>query len=325
MKRYLILALLFFGAGVSTSQAQDLDTPGTQDHPLITRYEGSILDGYEFHEYSQYVLPLGPAVQVAGVRVPSMSDTLEGKVTRILYRGPENRSTLEILRNYQIALSEKGFESVYECAGDACGRLFHWLLYKDEKQIRNTKTSGNAFDSPKDIRYLAVRKTSADGAVTTVSLLVAVDAIWTKKPVTLVEIIEKEPMDTGMVAVNADAMAEGLDETGHIAIYGIYFDTGSDRIKEGSDETLTEISKLLASDPSLNLLVVGHTDSEGGYDFNIDLSRRRAASVVNALVERFGVDSGRLTDAGVGYLAPVETNDTEEGRAKNRRVELVKH
>jgi outer membrane protein OmpA-like peptidoglycan-associated protein len=77
--------------------------------------------------------------------------------------------------------------------------------------------------------------------------------------------------------------------------------------------------------PSLNLLVVGHTDNQGGYDLNMDLSQQRAAAVVKALTEQYGVDSGRLKPAGVGYLAPVATNDTEAGRAKNRRVDLVKH
>ncbi|GMQ79360.1 MAG: hypothetical protein BMS9Abin02_1944 [Anaerolineae bacterium] len=157
------------------------------------------------------------------------------------------------------------------------------------------------------------------------SLLIAIDATWTKKPVTLLEVIESKPMDTGMVTVNADAMAKGIDETGHIAIYGIYFDTGSANLKAESESTLNEIARLLKARPSLNLLVVGHTDNQGGYDYNMDLSQRRAAAVVTALVNQYGVDRKRLTAAGVGYLSPVASNDTPEGRAKNRRVELVKH
>jgi flagellar motor protein MotB len=300
------------------------DAPGSSDHPMITRYKGSFIDGYEVREFADFVLPLGPAIKDAeGNRVPSKKEVLEGKVTRILYRGPEGRSTLEILRNYRSALEEAGFETLYNCSDQECGQLFHWLLYKDDR-ITTTKTSGQAFDVPKDIRYLAAKKITA-GAVTHVSLLVAIDAMWTKKPVTLLEIIESKLMDTGMVTVDADAMAKGIEATGHIAIYGIYFDTNSANLKQESNSTLKEIDELLKMNPSLNLLVVGHTDSQGGYEYNMELSQRRAAAVVKVLVDQFGISQGRLTAAGVGYLSPLGSNDTAEGRAKNRRVELVKH
>jgi outer membrane protein OmpA-like peptidoglycan-associated protein len=320
----IVLAVMVSFLLSTSENSHGQDTPGSSDHPMITRYAGSVIDGYEVQEFNEFVLPLGPAIKDAeGNRVPSKKELQEGKITRILYRGPEDRTTLEILRNYRSALEGAGFQLLYTCSDKECGRLFHWLLYKGKK-ITTTKTSGQAFDVPKDIRYIAAKKTTAD-AVTHVSLLVAIDSIWTKKPVTLLEIIESKAMDTGMVTVNADAMAKGIEATGHIAIYGLYFDIGSANITQESDSTLEEIDRLLKASPSLNLLVVGHTDSQGGYDNNIDLSQRRAAAVVKALVDQFGVSPKRLTAAGVGYLSPVASNDTAEGRAKNRRVELVKH
>jgi outer membrane protein OmpA-like peptidoglycan-associated protein len=323
MNRILLL-IAIFALTLPIARAQDQDSPGTADHPMITRYEGSILDGYEFREYDDFELPLGPAVKdESGNRIASEKETLEGTLTRLLYRGPDERTTMEIRRNYQMALEEKGFEVLYECSDTDCGYLFHWLLYKDDR-ITNSSTSGNAFDMPGDLRYLAARKATADGAVTHVSLMVAIDQMWSKQPVTLLEIVEAKPMDIGMVTVNAEAMAESIDAVGHIAIYGIYFDTGSDVLKADSDTTLAEIARLLVQRPDLSLLVVGHTDNQGSYEMNMGLSARRASAVVGALVNRFEVDAERLTDAGVGYLAPVATNDTEEGRAKNRRVELVK-
>jgi outer membrane protein OmpA-like peptidoglycan-associated protein len=323
-KRNTVLAIMVSFLLFTSENSQGQDTSGSSDHPMITRYAGSVIDGYEVQEFNEFVLPLGPAIKDAeGNRVPSKKELQEGKITRILYRGPEGRTTLEILRNYRSALEGAGFQLLYTCSDKECGRLFHWLLYK-EKKITTTKTSGQAFDVPKDIRYIAAKKTTAD-AVTHVSLLVAIDSIWTKKPVTLLEIIESKAMDIGMVTVDADAMAKGIEATGHIAIYGLYFDIGSANITQESDSTLEEIDRLLKASPSLNLLVVGHTDSQGGYDNNIDLSQRRAAAVVKALVDQFGVSPKRLTAAGVGYLSPVASNDTAEGRAKNRRVELVKH
>jgi OOP family OmpA-OmpF porin len=313
----------------STAWAQDTeDSPGSEDHPLVTRYAGSIIDGYEVKDFTTYTLPLGPAVQDAsGERSAAESVTLEGKVTRVLYRGPEERATLEILRNYQSALEAAGFETVFSCTPDDCGRLFHWIFYKEmEQRISNTRTSGSAFDIPQELHYLAARG-SVGGETIHVSVLVAFDAGFSplsKRPVTLLEVIESEAMDTGMVTINAEAMAAGIDATGRISIYGIYFDTDAAEIRPESASTLEQIATLLGNRPDLDLLVVGHTDNQGAYDLNMDLSSRRAESVARVLVEDYGVAEDRLSSDGVGYLSPVASNDTEPGRARHRRVELVK-
>jgi outer membrane protein OmpA-like peptidoglycan-associated protein len=160
-----------------------------------------------------------------------------------------------------------------------------------------------------------------------VSVLVAFDAGFgklSKQAVTLLEVIESEAMETGMVTIDAETMAKGIDATGHIAIYGVYFDTNSADIKPESSTTLSEIAKLLSNRPSLKLLVVGHTDNQGDYDYNMNLSGHRAKAVAGALKSQHGIEGSRLRSAGVGYLAPVAVNDTAAGREKNRRVELVK-
>jgi outer membrane protein OmpA-like peptidoglycan-associated protein len=123
--------------------------------------------------------------------------------------------------------------------------------------------------------------------------------------------------------VTAEAIGRELDRNGSIALYGIEFDTGSSKLTAQSRESLDEVVKLMKKDTKLRLLVVGHTDSEGDFGINRDLSEKRAQAVVADLVKH-GVDARRLSSAGVADLAPVSTNDTEEGRARNRRVELVK-
>lgn len=320
-----VLVTSLFAAPITL--AQQADSPGGEDHPMVTRYEGSFIDGMEVHEWDEFELPLGPAVWGAdGVKVPKEKATLEGRITRILYRGPDGKSTLDIVSNYQSALEGAGFETLYKCGSD-CGNSFEALLYgPTEKRIRKTETSGSAFDIPQDVRFLAARLTDSDRVVH-VAVLAAYDngfGALSKRPVTLLQIIEAKSMDTGMVTVDADAIGKGIDATGHMAIYGVQFDTNSSRIKVDSSPVLAEIAKLLESRPSLNLLVVGHTDNQGEFEYNMNLSNQRAHSVVNHLVERHGIDKGRLNAAGVGYLAPVATNDSPDGRARNRRVELVK-
>jgi len=138
-----------------------------------------------------------------------------------------------------------------------------------------------------------------------------------------VYIIEKEAMEQD-VAADASSMANSIKETGKVALYGIYFDTGKSVLKPESLSTLQEIAKLLKTDPALKLYVVGHTDNVGGFDANIKLSMDRAAAVVNALVTQHSVSAASLKAYGDGPTAPVASNEKEEGRALNRRVELVK-
>jgi outer membrane protein OmpA-like peptidoglycan-associated protein len=136
-------------------------------------------------------------------------------------------------------------------------------------------------------------------------------------------VVEKGAMSQDIVA-NAEVFAHDLKATGHAAVYGIYFDTGKSVIKAESDAALAEIAKLLKGNGGLKVNVVGHTDNVGGIDSNMKLSQARADAVIQALTGKHGIAAGRLKAYGVGPLAPVASNDSEEGRAKNRRVELVK-
>lgn len=134
-------------------------------------------------------------------------------------------------------------------------------------------------------------------------------------------IVEPKPMEQAVTA-DAAALQQGIAAAGKVAVYGIYFDTGQATIKSESAPTLGEIVKMLTQSPRLQIYVVGHTDGTGPLETNLKLSADRAASVVKALVER-GVAASRLKPAGVGQYCPEASNRTEEGRAKNRRVELV--
>jgi len=140
---------------------------------------------------------------------------------------------------------------------------------------------------------------------------------------------ETGPATSATPAVNAAAgtarrIEEDLAKDGRSIIYGIYFDFASDRIKEESEPVLSEIAQVLRTNPTWNLNVEGHTDSIGSDADNLDLSRRRAAAVKQALTTRYKIDLNRLQTSGYGESRPKDRNDTMEGRARNRRVELVK-
>lgn len=287
---------------------------GGQDHPLIGRYAGSELLQHRHRDFDEYRLPLGPLEGGEYGRVKR----LEGEVTWIGYRNPKGRSALEVFRNYQQQLDSEGFDEMWRCEGiDACGYWFADRLFDaDPQKFLHAADTG----ADEGIRYLVAQRSGGDG---TVYAQIAVyddgNDVWTR-----VRVIETKAMETDRIeVVQADEMAERIAEQGSVALYGIYFDTDSARIKAESEPTLKEIARLLHNDPDLRLLVVGHTDNRGGFDYNIDLSRRRAAAVTEALVEQYGIERARLKPWGVGFTAPAASNTTEAGRAENRRVELV--
>ena len=136
-------------------------------------------------------------------------------------------------------------------------------------------------------------------------------------------IVERQEMAQDIIA-NADVFAGDIKATGHAAVYGIYFETGKSEIQPNSEQALGEIAKLLRVDTELAVYIVGHTDNVGSLDANMKLSQARADAVIKALVKGYGINAERMKSYGAGPYAPVASNDTEEGRAKNRRVELTK-
>ena len=177
-----------------------------------------------------------------------------------------------------------------------------------------TKIGGEI--TAKDPQRWVVGKVTVDGREVWVQAEKGNGVIWLR-------IIEKKEMAQHIVA-DAASFANDLKATGHVAVYGIYFDTGKAELKPESTPALQEVAKLLGGDAALKLFVVGHTDAVGSVDANMKLSQARAEAVVAALTTTHGVAAARLKGYGVGPLCPVASNDAEEGRAKNRRVELVK-
>ena len=290
--------VLFFATRVLAAA----DVAGSSDHPLLTRFPGAVIVNYRQAAYDEYELPLGSKGQQGFTR----SEKVKGKYTSMEYSVPEGHSVIEVFENYQQALAKAGFEILFSCVKEAeCGQIGGYM--------------GAAWYD--DSRYLAA-KGGNPTAPTYVALFVHKQGSFNSIGV-FQNIVESRPMKTGQIAVGAADISQGLAAQGKFALYGLYFDTGKAVLKPESDATLEQVAQVLKGNPSLVLYVVGHTDSKGQVAANVDLSGRRAAAAVKALVDRYGIAAKRLTAKGVGPFAPVGSNKTEDGRAKNRRVELV--
>lgn len=321
--RFVLAGLIWALAGAAQAQAP-ADVPGAADPPGLPRIEGATIIGYDSSGYDEFAYPTA-AITWDGAKA---SARVEGPHSRLLYVIPDDRSPLEVIRNYEAELTDQGYQLLYQCGGADCGpvtpvsKFFYALPLDNSGQL-----SKRAFALPRDDHRIVIARQPETGQL--VSVYTAFETFdhfpqTADKVLVLLDLVEGKPLQRRMELVSAAEMSGALGAEGRVSLYGILFDHDSDRLRPDSDATLAEIATLLAAEPGLALFVVGHTDMTGSYDYNLDLSRRRAAAVVAALGARFGVASGRLEPAGVGPLAPLAENATEEGRAQNRRVELVR-
>jgi outer membrane protein OmpA-like peptidoglycan-associated protein len=237
-----------------------------------------------FHIYLSEILDFGRYEFTTGA---GKTEVVEGRSTLINYyanEGITQPSGLQIIRNYVNAAKAIGGKEVYS--------------------FEDGGTQYSIIKVVKDDMEVWVEVSGADNGMYNFRM------------------IEKELMKQDVVA-NAEAMSGSIKETGRVAVYGIYFDTGKAELKPESEPALKEIVKMLNMDNNLKVYVVGHTDNVGQFNYNVKLSQDRAASVVNALVNKHGIAAARLIPFGCGPVSPVASNKTEEGKAKNRRVELV--
>jgi outer membrane protein OmpA-like peptidoglycan-associated protein len=242
------------------------------------------MPGYFIYDYSE--LPFDSYTFTVKEAGKTKDMKVEGHKYTYRYNlkdGATIPSALQILRNYENAARTAGGQVLYES--------------EDTTTIRLAKSGAEA--------WVEVSTSNIPSG-----MFIAMN------------IIEKEGMKQE-VTIDAAAMAQGLTDAGEVAIYGIYFDTGKSDLKLESEPALDEIAKLLKGNPTLKVFIVGHTDMVGDPAANVKLSQARAQAVVTALVTKNGIAAARLTPFGAGPYAPVASNKTEEGRAKNRRVELV--
>jgi outer membrane protein OmpA-like peptidoglycan-associated protein len=308
------------------------DMPGSHDHPKIPRVADTSIIGFAESNYDEGVFMTGAAGREL------VSENVEGKRTRIMYVGPTSLSPLAVLRNYQKALADLGeVEEVYSCKGDECfqnlGDAFVWRESNRIPTIFDYSQQMYAGRGYKDQVYWYGTVANPE-SLYHVSVYSAVSAPpeyinqpWAIRvrnhPLIHLEVVEVADFTPTLEVVNAEDMTAKIGQKGHIALYGIYFDSDSDQLKPESDPTLNEIAKALQADAALRVYVVGHTDNKGTLEYNEDLSKRRALAVVNELSSKHDIARDRMIPIGAGLIAPVATNKTEDGRALNRRVELV--
>src|SRR5215475_4347080 len=247
----ILIALLPLAATDAHAQARDV--AGSRDYPGIGRFGGSVISGYQVKDFDATQMQAAPFKDGQ----PTDARRLEGRIVRIAYRTNPGPSILEVSRNFETQLAKAGFETLLSCDTDACGAI-PFTEAIDALPVPQMWVDGFNY------HYFAGRKGDG-GRETYASVLVSQNNQDITAQLTIAEL---ETMQNKMV--DAAAMAKGLGEAGHIALYGIYFDTDKAVLRPESRPTLEQIAKLLSSQPQLNVFIVGHTDNQGAYDYNLD-------------------------------------------------------
>jgi outer membrane protein OmpA-like peptidoglycan-associated protein len=314
-------AILFMAMFV---RAQDV--VGSKDPAGMKRYEGSEIIGYRAPKFDEYLFPLGTPTSMSPP-VYSKSKQIEGLVSYYTYLAPPGRTPTELFRNYKQEFQRLGIQILYEKNAGQAG----WFGPTLDKLAEDSDLSQILAYDEADERIMVGKSKEVNPSYYLVFVTAYKDGVIPERLQSKVQkdralaqlvVVTPEQMEKKMAFVNADEMKQALHESGKVALYGVYFDTDKDAVKSESQPTLEEIAKLLKGESALRLHVVGHTDNQGKAEYNLDLSRRRAGNVVRELV-RMGIAGNRLDSFGCGLYSPVASNGTEDGRAKNRRVELV--
>ena len=305
MKGFLFLGALLCAATIG--QAQTLSFPS---NAKLTREVETGFDSYE--------MPIGPWVDGA-----FPTEVGEGQLTQQAWRiAATGLSSLQLVRPLRDQLRNDGFTVVFECKDQECGgfdfRFATLVMPPPDIQINLG-----------DFRYLAVRK-DTDAGPELISVLASRSASAGYVQVTHVGASNATIANAAAPVLRAAStsvpstdMAQALTDTGHAILADLTFETGSSQLAAGSFDALQVLADYLAAQPDIVVALVGHTDSSGSLEGNISLSKRRAGSVLERLVSDYGASRRQLDAQGMGYLSPIASNLTQEGRDANRRVEVI--
>jgi OOP family OmpA-OmpF porin len=275
-----------------------------------------------------YPLPLAP---FDGQTVPVRQ--IEGAVDQRAFRlDAPGATTLAILAPLRDQIRAAGFEVVFECDARSCGGF-------DFRYGTDVLPEPDMHVDLGDFRFLSALR--GDEALSVLVSRSALSAFVQITRVTAAPLVPDTPPDTppdappgpvvdldveaprGPVPASGGSLAEALETAGTAVLDDLVFASGAAALEDGNTPSLVALAAWLAANPEATIALVGHTDAAGSLTANIALSKRRAEAVAEALVDLHGADPGRITAEGVGFLAPIATNQTEEGRQQNRRVEIV--
>ena len=307
---FFVLGMLLFSFQVVS--AQDLSS-------LVSPFKGSEVLGTYQSRFAPLTLLTGP---LDAKKVPNTMSA-EGALNSTIYTRPEGVSEFEVYNSYEKVLASSGFDFLLACESGKCKakQKAKSIYGYPQKELENRDygpmpTSTTTWLSGWVEYYISAKKKTKDKTYYVMIL------ISTQRSLYSVDVLAVDEMEEGTVELAPELLQAKINSEGKAVLDGLYFETGKAVLTDQSKPALDAIATYLKSHTASSFYVVGHTDDTGDMDNNIDLSKNRALAVIEAL-KGYGLNTAQLMGYGVGPYSPAATNQSETGKAKNRRVELV--
>jgi len=302
------------------------DVKGSKNSLLITRFKGSIIQYNKVEKWNKYVLPISKIENMEGQKGWKKKLDMAGEVNRIQYSTSKDNNPVFVAENFINALKSADWVILFNGCGDSeiGNSSYEWCYYYYGSDGLGLDKFGDAFSPRGDNHcYIAAQFTTSD--TTYYASIYISDKEVNSKGLhfTLItqDIIKVKNPDFGLVT--AKLLTDKIRQNGRLALDGIYFETGKAALTEKSNIALKNIAEYLNSNKNKKFFIVGHTDNVGNFSSNMTLSESRAKAVMNALITKYGVNRTNLKAYGVANLSPIVSNSADEGKVKNRRVEIV--
>lgn len=271
-------------------------------------------------------MPISKIENMGGAKGWEKKLEISGEINRIQYSVSKDNNPAFVAENYKNALKSSDWEILFSGCGDneLGNDSYEWCFYYYGSDGLGLDKFGDAFSpNGKSHCYIAAKYETADS--TYYAAIYITDKVDESKGLhfTLItqDIIKVKNPDLGLVT--AKLLTDKINSKGHLALDGIYFETGKASLTEKSNPALKNIAEYINSNKSKKFFIVGHTDNVGIFSSNMTLSENRAKTVMNTLITKYGVDPNQLKAYGIANLSPVVSNTTDRGKARNRRVEIV--
>jgi len=316
----LILTVVAFMISTSLFAQEMKDINGAKDNPLISRLENSYLVYSKTVKWDSYILPISKIIKVDGQNAWKKKLKLEGEVNRLQYITPKENNAAFVYMNYLSALKKSKWEILFSGKGKAelGNDSYEWQFSMFQEGLGLDDKFGSKYNfRGNDYAYITAKYEENDTSYYAMIYIVEKDNF------TLItqDIIKVKNPDLGLVT--AKLLTEQIDKKGHLALDGIFFETGKATLTDKSSLALKNIAEYLNAHKNTKFFIVGHTDNVGDFASNMTLSENRAKAVMTELVNKYNVDANQVKAYGIANLSPVTSNKTDEGKARNRRVEIV--
>lgn len=296
------------------------DKKGASDYPGISRYKDAVIQEYNTINYTNFYFGLDVPVDKnfkGHGKFFNKYIEIKGKLHNTQYLIPIREGIMKVYENYKYALTNANYNILFT---DNNGNTCFWSDdYGDFSKMTRAYYGNGGCDVN---YYYVVAKGHRDSIDIYVSLFISTGGNYGKKFVIVNQsVMETIPLELGLV--KADNISQNIEIEGRSIFYDIHFASGNAQIDSKSNNQISEIAKYLKKHSNKKYYIVGHTDNEGNFNYNMTLSENRAKAVMNILIKKYGINKDQLKAYGIANLVPVISNSTDKGKARNRRVEIV--